>query len=127
MPNHFEQCRSRGAVTVHVVASLGTGRESGCDTLKPQPTKKVSRRRRESQSSARERHRRPSLRFGRATTTLHMRSSERRGGWQADLIVMGTHGQRGMVRWMLGTVAGRVAHLTQTPLLLVYAPEVQSK
>jgi nucleotide-binding universal stress UspA family protein len=45
------------------------------------------------------------------------------GGWQADLIVMGTHGRRGVVRWMLGTVAGRVAHLTQIPLLLVHAQE----
>lgn len=44
-------------------------------------------------------------------------------GWQADLIVMGTHGRRGMVRWMLGSVAGRVAQLTQIPLLLVHAHE----
>lgn len=46
------------------------------------------------------------------------------GGWQADLIVMGTHGRRGVVRWMLGTVAGRVAQFTQTPLLLVHSPGV---
>lgn len=45
------------------------------------------------------------------------------GGWQADLIVMGTHGRRGMVRWMLGSIAGRVAQLTRTPLLLVHALE----
>jgi nucleotide-binding universal stress UspA family protein len=42
-------------------------------------------------------------------------------GWDAQLIVMGTHGRRGMARWVLGSVAGRVAHITQTPLLLVHA------
>ncbi|SAL61743.1 universal stress protein [Caballeronia terrestris] len=39
--------------------------------------------------------------------------------WQADLLVMGTHGRRGVARWMLGSVSGRVAELTQMPLLLV--------
>jgi nucleotide-binding universal stress UspA family protein len=39
--------------------------------------------------------------------------------WHAQLIVMGTHGRRGISRWLLGSVAGRVAHLAQTPLLLV--------
>jgi nucleotide-binding universal stress UspA family protein len=39
--------------------------------------------------------------------------------WNAELIVMGTHGRRGVSRWLLGSVAERVARLTQTPLLLV--------
>ena len=39
--------------------------------------------------------------------------------WHAELIVMGTHGRRGLSRWVLGSVAERVARLTQTPLLLV--------
>jgi nucleotide-binding universal stress UspA family protein len=39
--------------------------------------------------------------------------------WHADLLVMGTHGLRGMPRWVFGSVAGRVARITQTPLLLV--------
>lgn len=43
--------------------------------------------------------------------------------WEADLIVMGTHGRRGMARWMLGSVAERVARLVQSPLLLVHASE----
>ena len=42
--------------------------------------------------------------------------------WQAELIVMGTHGRRGIARWLLGSVAGRVAHATETPLLLVGSP-----
>ncbi|WP_277183271.1 universal stress protein [Caballeronia sp. BR00000012568055] len=38
--------------------------------------------------------------------------------WQADAIIMGTHGQRGVARWILGSVSGRVSVLTDLPLLL---------
>jgi nucleotide-binding universal stress UspA family protein len=45
--------------------------------------------------------------------------------WHADLIVVGTHGRRGVARWFLGSVAGRTARLARTPLLLARpAPEV---
>lgn len=44
--------------------------------------------------------------------------------WNAELIVMGTHGRRGVSRWVLGSVAERVARLTQTPLLLVNTREI---
>ena len=43
--------------------------------------------------------------------------------WDADLLVMGTYGRRGVARWLLGSVAGRAAHITQTPLLLVHAKD----
>lgn len=39
--------------------------------------------------------------------------------WHADLVVVGTHGRRGLSRWFLGSVAGRTARITQTPLLMV--------
>jgi len=39
--------------------------------------------------------------------------------WHADLVVVGTHGRRGFSRWFLGSVAGRTARITQTPLLMV--------
>lgn len=42
--------------------------------------------------------------------------------WNADMIVMGTHGRRGVTGWIVGSVAGRVARITKTPLLLVHAP-----
>ncbi|EMN5127173.1 universal stress protein [Burkholderia contaminans] len=42
--------------------------------------------------------------------------------WNADMIVMGTHGRRGVTGWLVGSVAGRVARITKTPLLLVPAP-----
>jgi nucleotide-binding universal stress UspA family protein len=40
--------------------------------------------------------------------------------WGADLVVMGTHGRRGPARWMLGSVAGRVARMAESPLMLVH-------
>jgi nucleotide-binding universal stress UspA family protein len=43
--------------------------------------------------------------------------------WNAKLIVMGTHGRRGVARWMLGSVAERVVRLARTPVLLVHASE----
>jgi nucleotide-binding universal stress UspA family protein len=50
-----------------------------------------------------------------------VREAER---WRADLIVMGTHGRRGMVRCLLGSVANRVAGIARTPLLLVRQKDV---
>jgi nucleotide-binding universal stress UspA family protein len=38
--------------------------------------------------------------------------------WNADLVVVGTHGRRGVARWFLGSVAARTARLAGTPLLL---------
>ncbi|KVD02474.1 universal stress protein UspA [Burkholderia ubonensis] len=43
--------------------------------------------------------------------------------WRADLIVMGSHGRRGIAGWMLGSVALHVARITRVPLLLVNARE----
>lgn len=40
--------------------------------------------------------------------------------WDADLIVMGTHGRRGISRWLLGSVASRVLRITHVPVLLVH-------
>ena len=39
--------------------------------------------------------------------------------WRADLIVMGTHGRRGLNRLLLGSDAERVLRDTSVPLLLV--------
>ncbi|HVW48887.1 MAG TPA: universal stress protein [Trinickia sp.] len=43
--------------------------------------------------------------------------------WDAELIVMGTHGRRGIARWLLGSVAERVARLASVPLLLVHGSD----
>jgi nucleotide-binding universal stress UspA family protein len=39
--------------------------------------------------------------------------------WRADLVVMGTHGRRGLNRLLLGSDAERVLRDTPVPLLLV--------
>jgi nucleotide-binding universal stress UspA family protein len=41
----------------------------------------------------------------------------------ADLIVMATHGRSGLGRWVFGSVAERVLHGAQSPVLLVRARE----
>ena len=44
--------------------------------------------------------------------------------WEADLIAMSTHGRSGALRWVFGSVADKVIHATNRPLLLVRsAPE----
>jgi len=39
-------------------------------------------------------------------------------GWQADLIVLGTHGRRGVVRLLLGSDAEQIARTAPVPVLL---------
>jgi nucleotide-binding universal stress UspA family protein len=63
------------------------------------------------------------VRTGRTSDDVAHTIVREASGWDAQLIVMGTHGSRGMARWILGSVAGRVAHITQTPLLLIRANE----
>ena len=43
--------------------------------------------------------------------------------WKADLIVMGTHGRRGLGRVVLGSDAEAVLRETRVPVLLVRAPD----
>ncbi len=45
----------------------------------------------------------------------------------ADLIAMSTHGRSGISRWILGSVADKVLHATQRPLLLVRAREADER
>ncbi|MEW6765568.1 MAG: universal stress protein [Pseudomonadota bacterium] len=39
--------------------------------------------------------------------------------WKADLVVLGTHGRRGLRRLMLGSTAEEVARLATCPVLLI--------
>jgi len=41
---------------------------------------------------------------------------------RADLIVLGTHGRRGLSRALLGSVAERVVRLSKVPVLTVHLP-----
>ena len=56
----------------------------------------------------------PSLRV--ATTII--KDAE---GWEADLIVLGTHGRRGLNRIVLGSVAETLVRMAPAPVLLVRA------
>ncbi|WER44701.1 universal stress protein [Cupriavidus sp. WKF15] len=42
--------------------------------------------------------------------------------WDADLIVLGTHGRRGFLRVVMGSVAQGVVHQSSRPVLLVRSP-----
>jgi nucleotide-binding universal stress UspA family protein len=53
--------------------------------------------------------------FGPAAETL-VEISDDEG---AEFIVMTTHGRSGFTRWILGSVADRVLHLSERPVLLV--------
>jgi nucleotide-binding universal stress UspA family protein len=45
--------------------------------------------------------------------------------YAAATVVMGTHGRTGLVRSMLGSVAGGVLHRGTTPVILLHANEVR--
>lgn len=60
-------------------------------------------------------------------STLELRIAEAivadADAWGADLIVVGTHGRRGLSRLFLGSVAEGIARVANTPVLLVRAHE----
>ncbi len=45
--------------------------------------------------------------------------------WRADLIVIGTHGRRGVQRLLMGSDAELVVRNTTIPVLLVHGPQVR--
>ena len=54
---------------------------------------------------------------GRASRTILEEASK----WRADLIVMGTHGRRGMRRFVLGSDAEQVVRASPAPVMVVRA------
>ena len=46
---------------------------------------------------------------------------------KADLIVIGTHGRRGIGRWVMGSSAEHILRMSPVPVLLVRAPEIARK
>ncbi len=55
--------------------------------------------------------------FGKAAETLVTIADEE----AAEFLVITTHGRSGFARWMLGSVADRVLHMSRKPVLLVHA------
>ncbi|GAB3759074.1 universal stress protein [Ramlibacter monticola] len=48
--------------------------------------------------------------------------AEEARAWEADLVVVGTHGRRGMSRFLLGSGAEQVLRLAPVPVLAVRTP-----
>lgn len=46
---------------------------------------------------------------------------ERAGSWNADLLVVGSHGRTGLTHWLLGSVAERVVRHAKCPVLVARA------
>lgn len=55
--------------------------------------------------------------------TVHQRVMDEADNWKADLIVLGTHGRRGVRRAVLGSSAETIVRGAAVPVLLVRAPE----
>lgn len=55
--------------------------------------------------------------------TVAQRVVDEADSWQADLIVVGTHGRRGVRRMVLGSSAEGILRTSPVPVLLVRAPE----
>ena len=47
---------------------------------------------------------------------------EQADAWKADVIVLGTHGRRGVTRFMLGSDAEQILRIATVPVLLVRLP-----
>jgi nucleotide-binding universal stress UspA family protein len=52
---------------------------------------------------------------------------EQAKAWNADLIVIGTHGRRGVGRVLLGSDAEQIVRTAPVPVLLVRAPQLEGK
>ena len=59
--------------------------------------------------------------------SVHDQVTAEAGKWHADLIVLGTHGRRGVGRLVMGSSAEFIVRYATVPVLLVRAPEVGTK
>ena len=57
-----------------------------------------------------------------ASSPVHELIAGDAGRWPADLIVLGTHGRRGVERFVVGSCAEYLLRCTPVPVLLVRAP-----
>ena len=55
--------------------------------------------------------------------TVQQRVVDEAVSWRADLIVVGTHGRRGVRRMVLGSSAEGILRTATVPVLLVRAPD----
>lgn len=64
--------------------------------------------------------------FDSLSGRLRDRVVEQANEWHADLVVLGTHGRRGVKRALLGSDAEQVIRTSAVPVLLVRAPETSA-
>ena len=63
----------------------------------------------------------------RFSGSVHQLVNAEADTWPADLIVLGTHGRRGVGRVVMGSSAEQVLRYASVPVLLVRAPETAAK
>ncbi|WP_412512216.1 universal stress protein [Variovorax paradoxus] len=63
----------------------------------------------------------------RRSGPVHELVAQEAATWPAALIVLGTHGRRGVGRAIMGSCAEHILRYAPVPVLLVRAPEAQSK
>lgn len=61
--------------------------------------------------------------YDKLTGSVHETVTAEAAKWPADLIVLGTHGRRGIGRLVLGSSAEHILRYAPVPVLLVRAPE----
>jgi nucleotide-binding universal stress UspA family protein len=59
--------------------------------------------------------------------TVHEQVIAQATASQAEVIVIGTHGRRGLGRWVMGSSAEHILRMSPVPVLLVRAPEELAK
>lgn len=59
----------------------------------------------------------------RTTARISERIVEQAKAWDAEMIVIGTHGRRGVGRMLLGSDAEQTVRIAPVPVLLVRSPE----
>ncbi|MDM0110218.1 universal stress protein [Variovorax sp. J22R24] len=59
--------------------------------------------------------------------SVHEQVTEEARTWPADLIVVGTHGRRGVGRFIMGSSAEYILRCATVPVLLVRAAEAETK
>lgn len=59
--------------------------------------------------------------------SVHDQVIEQAVASQAELIVIGTHGRRGLGRWVMGSSAEHILRMSPVPVLLIRAPEEAAK
>jgi nucleotide-binding universal stress UspA family protein len=58
---------------------------------------------------------------------VHEIVNEQAQAWEAELLVLGTHGRRGVDRFLGGSVAEQVVRHADVPVLLVRAPQDEAR